>query len=318
LGSGAIAGTTLPIDPELVANELGFSRTSRNSMDAISDRDFVAEFLAAAAILFAHLSRLASDITLWATSEFGFVTLADAYSTGSSMMPQKKNPDIAELVRGKSGRVFGNLVAVLTTMKGLPLAYNSDLQEDKEPLFDTVDAAIGSLNTLAAMFRSLTFNTERMAEAASDGFLLATDLAEMLVAAGVPFREAHEIVGRIVGDCLVRGIAPDDLDEVELRGYSTAFAQDVSSLLTARKAIERRTSPGGTSGINLKQRLRELRSAKPRTKPSTPLEVTPSAAKTSKAAKPAKAATAKTAAAAKRTAVRKRSKPAAPKRKRRT
>jgi argininosuccinate lyase len=258
LGSGALAGTTLPIEPKLVASELGFSRIAANSMDAISDRDFVAEFLAAAAILFAHLSRLASDITLWATSEFGFVTLADAYSTGSSMMPQKKNPDIAELVRGKSGRVFGNLVAVLTAMKGLPLAYNSDLQEDKEPLFDTVDTAVGSLGTLAAMLRSLTFNTERMAEAGCDGFLLATDLAEMLVAAGVPFREAHEIVGRIVGDCLVRGIAPDELDEVELAGYSAAFPADVRRRLTARQAIARRTSPGGTSGTNLRKRLRAL------------------------------------------------------------
>ena len=229
------------------------------------------------------------------------------------MMPQKKNPDIAELVRGKSGRVFGNLVAVLTTMKGLPLAYNSDLQEDKEPLFDTVDTAVGSLNTLAAMFRSLTFNTERMAEAASDGFLLATDLAEMLVAAGIPFREAHEIVGRIVGDCLVRGIAPDDLDEVELRAYSHAFDHDVSTLLTARKAIERRTSPGGTSGINLKQRLRDLRAVKPTAKTPAPV-----AAAAVPAAKRATTATTATVAAKSKPVARKRSKAAAPKRKRKT
>jgi argininosuccinate lyase len=260
LGSGAVAGTTLPIDPELVAKELGFARIAENSMDAISDRDFVVEFLAAAAILFAHLSRLASDITLWATAEFGFVTLSDAYSTGSSMMPQKKNPDIAELVRGKSGRVFGDLVAVLTAMKGLPLAYNSDLQEDKEPLFDAVDSAVGSLRTLAAMIGSLQFNTDRMAAAASDGFLLATDLAEYLVAAGMPFREAHETVGRIVRDCVARKIAPDALSVANLKRYSRLFGNDVARMLDPRAAVERRKSSGGTSGVNLKKRLRALRS----------------------------------------------------------
>jgi argininosuccinate lyase len=261
LGSGAIAGTTLPIDPALVASELGFSRTSENSMDAISDRDFVVELLADCAILFAHLSRLASDITLWATAEFGFVRLSDAYSTGSSMMPQKKNPDIAELVRGKSGRVFGNLIAVLTAIKGLPLAYNSDLQEDKEPLFDTVDTANASLRILAAMLRSLTFDAERMAAASSDGFLLATDLAEILVAGGVPFREAHEIVGRIVRDCIARGTSPDRLSAEELHAYSEAFGDHAAERMTPVEAVERRRSPGGTSGDNLKKRLAELKAA---------------------------------------------------------
>ena len=258
LGAGAIAGTTLPIDREFTAKELGFARVAENSMDAVADRDFIAEFLAAGAILFAHLSRLAGEITMWATSEFGFVTLHDAYSTGSSMMPQKKNPDIAELVRGKSGRVYGNLVALLTTMKGLPLAYNSDLQEDKEPLFDTADTANGSLRTLAAMIRSLRFNTERMAAAASDGFLLATDIAEYLVAAGVPFRESHEITGRIVLDCLERGIAPTDLSLAELREFSPRFGADIVTLLTPAQAVARRRATGGTAGSNLRRRLKRL------------------------------------------------------------
>jgi argininosuccinate lyase len=259
LGSGALAGTTLPIDREIVARTLGFSQVAENSIDAISDRDFVLEFLAGAAILFAHLSRLAGDITLWATTEFGFVTLNDAYSTGSSMMPQKKNPDIAELVRGKSGRVFGNLVSLLTTVKGLPLAYNSDLQEDKERLFDSVDTCTGSLVILAAMLRSLTFNEEAMRAAAGDGFLLATDVAEYLVAAGVPFRDAHEITGRIVLACLERGITPVDLSLEELRGFCDRFGDDLPALLNAEQAVARRKSPGGTAGTNLARRLKLLR-----------------------------------------------------------
>jgi argininosuccinate lyase len=258
LGAGALAGTTLPIDRAFVAKELGFARIAENSMDAVSDRDFIAELLAAAAILFAHLSRLAAEIVLWATSEYGFVDLHDAYSTGSSMMPQKKNPDIAELVRGKSGRVYGNLVALLTTMKGLPLAYNSDLQEDKEPLFDTVDTAKGSLGTLAAMVRSLTFNTERMKDAASDGFLLATDVAEYLVGAGTPFREAHEITGRIVLHCLERGIAPTDLSLEDFRKFSPAFTREALALLTPEQAVARRKAIGGTAGANVARRLASL------------------------------------------------------------
>jgi argininosuccinate lyase len=178
-------------------------------------------------------------------------------------MPQKKNPDIAELVRGKSGRVFGDLIAVLTTMKGLPLSYNSDLQEDKEPLFDAVDSSVGSLRTLAAMIGSLTFNVERMAEAASDGFLLATDLAEYLVAKGLPFRDAHEAVGRIVRDCTERGTAPDTLSAAELARYSNRFGTDVTKILDVRSSVARRCSPGGTSGVNLDRRLRALRSRKP-------------------------------------------------------
>ncbi len=258
LGAGAIAGTTLPIDRAYVAKELGFARIAENSMDAVSDRDFILEFLSDMAILFAHLSRLAGEITMWATAEFGFVTLHDAYSTGSSMMPQKKNPDIAELVRGKSGRVYGNLVSVLTTIKGLPLAYNSDLQEDKEPLFDSVDTATGSLTTLAAMVTSLRFNEEAMAAAASDGFLLATDLAEYLVSAGEPFRKAHEVAGNIVLHCLENDISPTDLDAKALRKFSKKFGDDIERLMTPRQSVDRRKVVGGTASSNLKRRLRKL------------------------------------------------------------
>jgi argininosuccinate lyase len=258
LGAGAIAGTTLPIDRRFVAKELGFSKIAENSMDAVSDRDFIAELLGACAILFAHLSRLAGDITLWATSEFGFVTLHDAYSTGSSMMPQKKNPDIAELVRGKSGRVYGNLISVLTTIKGLPLSYNSDLQEDKEPLFDTVDTATGSLTALAALVRSLAFDTDAMREAASDGFLLSTDIAEYLVRAGLPFRDAHEITGQIVAHCLDRGVEPTDLNLEELKTFSPKFGADVLRCLDPQRAVNRRKAIGGTSGANVARRLKKL------------------------------------------------------------
>jgi len=258
LGAGAIAGSTLPIDRAFVARELGFARVADNSMDAVADRDFVAELLAAIAILFAHISRLAGEITMWASAEFGFVSLHDAYSSGSSMMPQKKNPDIAELVRGKSGRTYGNLMAVLTVIKGLPLAYNSDLQEDKEPLFDSVDTATAALSTLAAMLGSLRFSEKAMAEAAADGFLLATDLAEYLVAKGMAFRQAHEITGRIVIDCLDRGADPSQLDLGELRRFSKRFEADVLTTLSAAQSVARRRSAGGTSGVNLRKRLRKL------------------------------------------------------------
>jgi argininosuccinate lyase len=264
LGSGALAGTTLPIDREMVARELGFSRIAENSIDAISSRDFVLEYLSTVAILMTHTSRLASDITLWATSEFGFVKLDDAYSTGSSMMPQKKNPDIAELARGKSGRAFGNLMAVLTAVKGLPLAYNSDLQEDKEALFDSVDTAVATNTTLAAMLRSLSFDEEAMRAAADDGFLLATDLAEYLVAGGMPFREAHEVTGGIVLHCTERGITPTDLSAEELAALCDRFGADVADILTPEAAVDRRISPGGTSGRNVSARLRKL--ARPSTR----------------------------------------------------
>ncbi len=266
LGAGALAGTTLPIDRAHVAQELGFARIAENSIDAVADRDFILEPLADIAILFAHVSRLAGEIVLWATAEYGFVHLHDAYSTGSSMMPQKKNPDIAELARGKSGRVVGNLVSLLVTTKGLPLAYNSDLQEDKEPLFDSVDTALSSLGVLAAMLRSLTFDEAAMRRAASDSFLLATDLAELLVARGVPFRQAHEVVGKIVRHCLEAGIELTSLDSTALAAFSPALGPlgdrkagvTVASLLTAEQAVARRTSAGGTSPSLVKKRLRTL------------------------------------------------------------
>ena len=266
LGAGAIAGTTLPIDRARTARELGFAGVAENSIDAVAARDFVLEPLADVAILFTHLSRLSGEIVLWATSEYGFVRLHDAYSTGSSMMPQKKNPDIAELVRGKSGRVFGNLVALLATVKGLPLAYNSDLQEDKEPLFDTIDTATACLAVLAAMIRSLTFDEAAMRRAASDSFLLATDLAEILVARGVPFREAHEVVGRIVRHCLDARVALTSLSSAELERFSPALGAaadrkagaSVASLLTLERAVARRTSHGGTSGSLVSRRVKAL------------------------------------------------------------
>jgi argininosuccinate lyase len=266
LGAGAIAGTTLPIDRARTAKELGFGKVAENSIDAVAARDFVLEPMADLAILFTHVSRLANEIVLWATSEYGFVKLHDAYSTGSSMMPQKKNPDIAELVRGKSGRVFGNLVAVLTAVKGLPLAYNSDLQEDKEPLFDSFDTAVPSLDVLAALLRSLTFNEDAMRRAASDSFLLATDLAEILVARGVPFRQAHEVVGKIVRHCLDCGSELTSLDATALEKFSPALgaAADrkagatVASLLTLDQAVARRTSYGGTAGSLVSKRVAVL------------------------------------------------------------
>jgi argininosuccinate lyase len=266
LGAGAIAGTTLPIDRARTARELGFARVAENSIDAVAARDFVLEPMADVAILFTHLSRLAGEIVLWATSEYGFVKLHDAYSTGSSMMPQKKNPDIAELVRGKSGRVFGNLVSLLTTVKGLPLAYNSDLQEDKEPLFDSIDTATSCLTVLAAMLRSLTFDVAAMRRAASDSFLLATDLAEILVARGVPFREAHEVVGKVVRHCLDARIEITALSAAELERFSPALGAkadlkaraSVASLLTLDQAVARRTSQGGTSGSLVTRRVKTL------------------------------------------------------------
>lgn len=257
LGSGALAGVPYPVDRAFVAKELGFARLAENSMDAVSDRDFVAEFLADAAILFAHLSRFASDLTLWATEEFGFVEVPDEFSTGSSIMPQKKNPDVAELIRGKSGRMFGHLQALLVILKGLPLAYQSDLQEDKEALFDAADTAIATLRTLAAMLPGLRFRAERMREAAC-GSLLATELADYLVETGMPFREAHAVVGSIVRTCLQQGKELDTLSLSDLRRFSNRFNQDVFLRLTPEAAVERRRASGGTARRNVERRLKKI------------------------------------------------------------
>jgi argininosuccinate lyase len=259
LGSGALAGTTFPIDRAWVARALGFSAVSRNSLDAVSDRDFVAELLAAGAILGMHLSRLADEIVLWSSERFAFVELPDSFATGSSMMPQKKNPDVAELVRGKAGRLYGNLVALLTTLKGLPLAYNRDLQEDKVPLFDTVDTLMESLAILAALVPLLRVNATRMREAASAGHTLATELADYLVTRGVPFRRAHAIAGKVVRAAVAERRSLDSFSLAELRRFSPKFEADVLCWLTLEAAVRRRSSIGGTAPANVRKRLRRLR-----------------------------------------------------------
>ncbi|MBI3782629.1 MAG: argininosuccinate lyase [Deltaproteobacteria bacterium] len=258
LGSGALAGTTFPIDRAFVARKLGFKHISENSMDAVGDRDFAVEFLAAGAIVGMHLSRFSEDLILWASQEFHFVDLPDAFATGSSIMPQKKNPDVAELVRGKSGRLFGNLMALLTTLKGLPLTYNRDLQEDKEPVFDSVDTLKASLQVLNAMLPKLRFNAARLATAATSGFTLATELADYLSTKGVPFRDAHAVVGAIVRHCLEHHIGLEDIPLVELRRFSSRFEADVTSWLSSVAAIERRRAIGGTASINIDRQLKGL------------------------------------------------------------
>ncbi len=240
LGAGALAGSSLPLDPDATASALGFSRRFDNSLDAVSDRDFVAEALFVAALEQVHLSRLGEEIILWSSDEFGFLRLADAYSTGSSMLPQKKNPDIAELARGKAGRAVGNLTAVLTTLKGLPLAYNRDLQEDKEPLFDSLRTSALSLRAVAGLLATATFDTERMRAAADTEGGAATDLAEHLVRAGVPFREAHATVGALVRRSHDEGVPLVDLVKAEPR-----LGDEAAELLAPGSAVRRRTTPGG-------------------------------------------------------------------------
>ncbi len=258
LGSGALAGTTLPIDRRYVARLLGFPRISRNSIDAVSDRDFVLEFLSASAILFVHLSRLAEEMVLWSSAEFGFIELPDRYCTGSSMMPQKKNPDVPELVRGKAGRIFGHLQALLTVMKGLPLAYNRDLQEDKLPLFDTVDTVKASLEVMRELVGEIKVKKERMMAAAQNGLMNATDLADYLVGRGMPFRSAHALVGKIVRACLERGCRIEELPLKELKRFSPRIERDVYIYLTPQAAVDRRRSVGGTASANVRRRLKEM------------------------------------------------------------
>jgi argininosuccinate lyase len=258
LGSGALAGTSFPIDRNYVAKLLGFPRVSKNSLDAVADRDFILEFLAASAILFVHLSRLAEELVLWCSQEFGFIDLPDGYCTGSSMMPQKKNPDVPELIRGKSGRVFGHLQGMLTVMKGLPLAYNRDLQEDKIPLFDTVDTVKASVGMAAQMVRGLKVRKERMLAAARDGFMNATDLADYLVGRGLPFRTAHAVAGRIVQHCLAAGRRIEELPLAEMRRFSPKIEKDVYRYLSIESVVGRRRAPGGTARANVARRLKEL------------------------------------------------------------
>ena len=259
LGAAALAGTAYPIDREALARDLGFAGVTPNSLDAVSDRDYVLEFLGTAAIIGMHLSRLAADLTLWATAEFGFVEFADAFATGSSIMPQKKNPDVAELIRGKSGRLYGNLVAVLTTMKGLPLTYNSDMQEDKEPFFDSVDTLDAILGVLPPLLASLTFRTDRMRAAAGEHYATATDLADYLVRKGLAFRQAHEIVGRVVRHALEAGRALDALPLETLRRFSPLIDADVSRALTVDASLRARAVTGGTAPEAVQRALAQAR-----------------------------------------------------------
>ena len=245
LGSAALAGTALPIDRAYVARLLGFPEISRNSMDAVSDRDFVAEFIFAASLLMMHMSRFCEDLIIWSTGEFQFVEISDAFTTGSSIMPQKKNPDVAELIRGKAGRVYGDLVAVLTMMKGLPMTYNRDLQEDKEPLFDAVDTVKSCAGILCEMVPHLKFNREKMLQAASGGFSTATDVAEYLVVKGVPFREAHRVVGRLVAYCIEKKKDMPALTLAEFRRFHKGFEKDIYAFLKVEHAVQSKKSPGG-------------------------------------------------------------------------
>ena len=258
LGAGALAGTSLPIDRAYVARLLGFARVSTNSLDTVADRDFVVEFLSVSAMISMHLSRFAEELVLWASSEFQFIELPDAFATGSSMMPQKKNPDVPEIIRGKTGRVYGNLFALLTTLKGLPLAYNRDLQEDKEPLFDTVDTVKSMLGVLEAMLGQLVFRPDRMQAAALGGFTLATDVADYLVEKGVPFRKAHDIVARVVRRCLSDNSGLEQLSLEDWQGFSAAFESDLLPRLSLEAAVDRRRSAGGTARANVRKRLQEI------------------------------------------------------------
>jgi argininosuccinate lyase len=247
LGSGAIAGTTFPLNRERVAQLLKFDGVYENSMDAVSDRDFVLEYESAAALCMMHLSRFCEEIILWSTGEFGFIELDDSLSTGSSMMPQKKNPDFAELVRGKTGRVYGSLFSLLTTMKGLPLTYNKDMQEDKEGLFDVVDTLHGSLNVVTGMVRGWKVHTARMREAAEEGFTNATDAADYLAKRGLPFRDAHEVVGKLVRYCIDKNAHLSALTLDECRQFSGLFAEDIFEAIKLENVVNRRITRGGTA-----------------------------------------------------------------------
>ena len=255
LGAAALAGTGLPIDREFVARELDFPAVSANSMDTVSDRDFIIEFLSVCSLIQVHLSRFSEELVLWASQEFSFVEIADRFCTGSSIMPQKKNPDIPELIRGKSGRTVGNLVALLTVLKGLPLTYNRDLQEDKEPVFDSVDTVSHSLALAGDLLSGLAFDREVLSEATRTGFLTATDLADYLVLKNVPFRQAHAIVGNAVAYCLENSKELSDLDLTELEMFSEVIGQDVFEVLSVDGSVNSRTSAGGTAASEVEKAL---------------------------------------------------------------
>ena len=259
LGAGALAGTTYPIDRNRVAELLGFESITENSLDSVSDRDFALDFLFAASTCMTHLSRFSEELILWSSLEFGFAAMDDAYATGSSIMPQKKNPDVAELVRGKTGRVFGDLQSLLVTLKGLPLAYNKDMQEDKEALFDAHDTLSICLSVFTDMFATLTFHTERMARAAAEGFTNATDAADYLVKKGLPFRDAHAVVGRLVAHCIQEGKALLDLTLDELKTFSPVFGPDVFQAISIEACVMLRSLPGGPAPDAVTQSIQVAR-----------------------------------------------------------
>jgi argininosuccinate lyase len=258
LGAAALAGTSLPIDRSVTAKLLNFPKISNNSMDTVADRDFVAEFIFAAAVIMLHLSRFCEDLIIWSSDEFGFAEISDAYTTGSSIMPQKKNPDIAELVRGKTARVYGDLFAILTLLKGLPMTYNRDLQEDKEPLFDAVDTVKDCLQIFTEMIRETKFNAKRMYLAAQGGCSTATDVAEYLVRKGIPFRESHEIVGKIVAYCIKNKKNMDELSLIEFQKFYKGFSADIKESLKLEKAVNSRRHKGGTATAAVLERIKEI------------------------------------------------------------
>jgi len=260
LGSAALAGTSFPINREDLVESLGFDDVSRNSLDAVSDRDFCVEFLSACSLIMVHLSRLAEDVILYATSEFGFFELGDAIATGSSLMPQKKNPDSMELVRGKAGRVFGDLLALLTTLKGLPLAYNKDMQEDKEAVFDAFDTVSSSLRVTATVFKNLGVNKDRAQAASVGGYMNATELADYLVRKGMPFRDAHEVVGKVVRRAIELGSELEQLSLAELQSFSTLFSEDVHIALSLDQTLSSKSQMGGTSPETVAAAISQARS----------------------------------------------------------
>lgn len=260
LGAAALAGTTFPIKRELTAEYLGFGSLYENSLDAVSDRDFIIEFLGNASMIMMHLSRLAEELILWSSQEFQFIELDDAYATGSSIMPQKKNPDMAELVRGKTGRVYGHLISMLTVLKGLPLAYNKDMQEDKEGMFDVVRTLAGSLKIFSGMIRTMSVRTGKMEAAVSSDFSNATELADYLAGKGIPFREAHEIVGKLVLHCIEKDCFLMDLTIEELKGACPVIEEDIYTVLSPYEAVRRRNSYGGTGFDQVKKQLEAAKS----------------------------------------------------------
>ncbi|BCB95491.1 argininosuccinate lyase [Dissulfurispira thermophila] len=259
LGSCALAGTTLPTDRHYVAELLGFDFISENSMDSVSDRDFLLEFLSCSSIFMMHTSRMAEELILWSSEEFSFIELPDAFTTGSSIMPQKKNPDVAELMRGKTGRVYGNLMSLLTTMKGLPLTYNRDMQEDKEPVFDTVDTVKLTLNALIQMLPKIKFNEKRMHDTAGEAFSTATDIAEYLVKKGIPFRTAHEITGRIVRYCIDNSKRLSDLSISEYKSFSNSIGSEIYKFIGTSESVNAKKSYGGTSPEMVREQIKRFR-----------------------------------------------------------